>query len=94
MKSCTNKILNVNLSAGTVSVETVPEQVYEAVLAGKGLAAWYLYKNIPAGADPMGPDNILGFVAGALTGTGALLCGRWTVACKSPLTGGWGDANC
>ena len=94
MKSCLGKILHVNLSDGSVGVESVPDEVYEKVLSGKGLAAWYLYKNIPAGADPLGPDNMLGFFSGALTGTGALLCGRWTVACKSPLTGGWGDANC
>jgi len=29
-----------------------------------------------------------------LTGTGALFSGRFEVVCKSPLTGGWGDANC
>lgn len=94
MKSCTGKILRVDLSTGVIKSESIPESVYEAVMSGKGLAAWYLYNEIPAGADPLGPDNILGFASGALTGTGALLCGRWTVACKSPLTGGWGDANC
>lgn len=94
MKSCMGKILHVDLSNGITTVKTIPEQVYESVLSGKGLAAWYLYRSIPVGADPLGPDNVLGFVSGALTGTGALLCGRWTVACKSPLTGGWGDANC
>lgn len=88
------KILRVDLTAGTVSEEKIPDEVYEAVLSGKGLGAWYLYKNIPAGADPMGPDNILGFCSGALTGTGAFMTGRWTAVCKSPLTGGWGDANC
>lgn len=88
------KILCVDLTTRSTTVEIVPEKVYEKVLSGKGLAAWYLYKNIPAGADPLGPDNILCFASGALTGTGALLCGRWTVACKSPLTGTWGDANC
>ncbi len=88
------KILRVDLTAGTVSEEKIPDEIYEAVLSGKGLGAWYLYKNIPAGADPMGPDNILGFCSGALTGTGAFMTGRWTAVCKSPLTGGWGDANC
>lgn len=88
------KILKVDLTAGTTESVSVPVEVYEAVLAGKGLAAWYLYNHIPAGADPLGPDNILAFAAGALCGTGAFLTGRWTVACKSPLTGGWGDANC
>lgn len=94
MKSCTGKVLRVDLTTGNVKTEKIPDYVYENVLSGKGLAAWYLYKNIPSGADPLGPENILCFASGALTGTGALLCGRWTVACKSPLTGGWGDANC
>ncbi|MBO6016988.1 MAG: aldehyde ferredoxin oxidoreductase, partial [Oscillospiraceae bacterium] len=94
MTSFTGKILRVDLNAGTAEAVAVPPEVYEAVLAGKGLEAWYLYNNIPAGADPLGPDNILAFAAGALCGTGAFLTGRWTVACKSPLTGGWGDANC
>ncbi|MBR3200092.1 MAG: aldehyde ferredoxin oxidoreductase family protein [Mogibacterium sp.] len=94
MKSCTGKILKVDLTAGTTAVEKIPDEVYEAVLSGKGLGAWYLYKNIPAGADPLGPDNILGFCSGALTGTGVFMTGRFTVVCKSPLTGGWGDANC
>ena len=94
MTSFTGKILRVNLSAGTTEAVTVPPEVYEAVLAGKGLEAWYLYNKIPAEADPLGPENILAFAAGALCGTGAFLTGRWSVACKSPLTGGWGDANC
>ena len=94
MTSFTGKILRVNLSTGTTEAVAVPPEVYEAVLAGKGLEAWYLYNNIPAGADPLGPENILAFAAGALCGTGAFLTGRWSVACKSPLTGGWGDANC
>ena len=94
IKCCTGKVLKVNLTERTAAEEKIPEEVYEQILSGKGLAAWYLYRNIPAGADPLGPDNILCFASGALTGTGALLSGRWTVACKSPLTGGWGDANC
>lgn len=94
MKSCLGKILRVDLTTGEIRVERIPESVYDAVLSGKGLGAWYLYKNIPEGADPLGPENILGFVSGALTGTGAFFTGRWTVVCKSPLTGGWGDANC
>ena len=94
MTSFMGKVLRVDLSAGTAESLEIPARVYEAVLAGKGLEAWYLYNNIPAGADPLGPENILAFAAGALCGTGAFLTGRWTVACKSPLTGGWGDTNC
>ena len=41
------KVLKVDLTAGTTAVEKIPDEVYEAVLSGKGLGAWYLYKNIP-----------------------------------------------
>lgn len=94
MKSCCGRILEVDLDTREVRARSVPDEVYEAVLSGKGLGVWYLYNHIPAGADPLGPDNVLGFVSGALTGTGALMCGRWMAVAKSPLTGGWGDANC
>ena len=48
-----------------------------------------------AGADPLGPDNILGFLTGPLTGTPAVIGSRFVVVAKSPKTaGGWGDANC
>lgn len=88
------KILLVDLGKGEIKDEIVPEHVYENYLSGLGLAAHILYDRIPANADPLGPDNILGFVSGLLTGTGSLFSGRWMVVGKSPLTGGWGDANC
>jgi aldehyde:ferredoxin oxidoreductase len=87
-------ILNVDLSSGAIVEEAIPDSMYEHYLSGTGLAACLLYDRIPAGADPLGPDNILGFVSGLLTGTGSLFTGRWSVVGKSPLTGTWGDANC
>jgi len=88
------KILQVDLSTGALTTEQVPDKIYEDFLGGYGLGARILFDKIPAGADPLGPDNVLGFVPGLLTGTGALFAGRWMVVGKSPLTGGWGDANC
>jgi aldehyde:ferredoxin oxidoreductase len=93
-KGYMGKILSLNLSKGTINEETIGDRVYEEYLSGMGLAAHILYDRIPAGADPLGPDNVLGFVTGLLTGTGSLFTGRWTVVGKSPLTGCWGDANC
>ena len=87
-------ILNVDLSSGAIDEEIVADSVYENYLSGTGLAVCLLHDRIPAGADPLGPDNILGFVSGLLTGTGSLFTGRWSVVGKSPLTGTWGDANC
>ncbi|MAE96281.1 MAG: aldehyde ferredoxin oxidoreductase [Deltaproteobacteria bacterium] len=94
MKGYLGKVLKVNLTTGEIADEAIPDNVYENLLSGIGLGAYYLYKNIPADADPLGPDNILGFTSGMLVGTGSLVTGRWMAVCKSPLTGGWGDANC
>jgi aldehyde:ferredoxin oxidoreductase len=88
------KILMVDLSNQTMTEETIPDRVYEQYLSGMGLGAYILYNRMPAGADPLGPENILGFCSGFLTGTGSLFSGRWTLVGKSPLTGCWGDANC
>ena len=93
-KGYVGKVLWVDLSAGTCTDEEIPEAVYRRVLSGLGLGAHLLYERIPAGADPLGPDNILGFVSGLLAGTSSLFTGRWMAVGKSPLTGGWGDANC
>jgi len=94
MKPYCGRILWVNLTTGTFANEELPESVYRMYLSGLGLAASLLYRHIPAGTDPLGPDNILAFVSGLLTGTGSLFTGRWMAAAKSPLTGTWGDANC
>ena len=88
------KILLVDLSNKTMEEEFIPDHVYEQYLSGMGLGAYILYNRMPAGADPLGPENILGFCSGFLTGTGSLFSGRWTLVGKSPLTGCWGEANC
>jgi aldehyde:ferredoxin oxidoreductase len=94
MTGYTGKILFVDLSARSWHEEHVPDNVYQSVLAGLGLGVQVLSERIPEGADPLGSENILGFMAGILCGTEALFTGRWMVVGKSPLTGGWGDSNC
>jgi len=93
-KGYMGKIMWVDLSSGAIKREDVPDELYQKFLSGYGLAAKILYDRIPPGADPLGPENILAIMSGLLTGTGSLFTGRWMACCKSPLTGGWGDANC
>jgi aldehyde:ferredoxin oxidoreductase len=88
------KILCVNLSSGRIDVEEPPEEIYRHHLGGYGLGVHYLYQRIPPGADPLGPENLLAFLPGLLTGSGAQFSGRFMVAARSPLTGAWADANC
>ncbi|MFZ5826359.1 MAG: aldehyde ferredoxin oxidoreductase family protein [Bacillota bacterium] len=93
-KGFMGKVLWIDLSHRTVREETLDEAVYRQYLGGYGLGVRLLYDRMRPGVDPLGPENILGFVPGLLTGTGSPFSGRFSVVCKSPLTGGWGDANC
>jgi aldehyde:ferredoxin oxidoreductase len=88
-----NKILCVNLSTGIIEEEEPHENLYKDFIGGSGVGARILYSRMKAGVDPLGPDNILGLVTGQLTGTPAVTGARYQAVSKSPLTGGWGDAN-
>ncbi|RPI32380.1 MAG: hypothetical protein EHM70_09095, partial [Chloroflexota bacterium] len=94
LKGVAGKILTIDLTHRTFRVEQVPDEVYRHYLSGLGLGVKILYDRIPPAADPLGPENILGFVGGVLTGLNVLFAGRFLVVGKSPLTGGWGDSNC
>ena len=88
------KMLRVNLTKREHAVEPLSEDIIRRYLGGKGISAHLLYHELPAGCDPLGPDNLLVFANGPLTGTLAPTSARVTVCTKSPLTGGWLDSNC
>jgi len=87
------RVLFVDLSGGKVEELNPPEQTYRRFIGGTGLGVRFLYEKMKAGSDPLGSENILGFVTGPLTGTSAPGSGRFTVVCKSPLTNAWADSN-
>jgi aldehyde:ferredoxin oxidoreductase len=87
------KILWVDLSTGKMKEEPLDEKTARQYLGGYGLGARILFDNQKPGVDPLGPEATLGFVTGLLTGTDAVGGSRYVVVGKSPLTGGWGDAN-
>ncbi len=87
------KLLFVDLTRGTVEEKALSEELAKNFIGGYGIGARILYDMMKPGAHPLGPDNVLGFMSGLLNGTGALFSGRYTVVCKSPVTGGWNDAN-
>jgi aldehyde:ferredoxin oxidoreductase len=87
------QILFVDLSSGYIREEAIDDNLCRDYIGGYGSGARILYSRQKAGADPLGPDNILGFVTGPLTGTPVPTGARFVVVAKSPLTGGWGDAN-
>lgn len=87
------KILRVDLTKGSISEEDIPPNLLELFLTGAGLATHYLFKEVPPGADPLGPENRLIAMTGTLTGTIAPSTGRYNWVFKSPLTGIWAQAN-
>jgi aldehyde:ferredoxin oxidoreductase len=87
------RVAFVDLTESSVRTEALSPDVAREFIGGYGLGARVLFERMPKGVDPLGPGNMLGFAAGPLTGTRAPTGGRYMVCCKSPLTGGWGDAN-
>ncbi|MFO8010285.1 MAG: aldehyde ferredoxin oxidoreductase family protein [Dehalococcoidia bacterium] len=88
------RMLFVDLSTGEISEETPDEQLYRDFLGGYGTGSRIIYSRQQAGVDALGPDNTIGFTTGTLTGVRGMFSSRFTVVSKSPLTEGWGDANC
>ena len=87
------KILRVDLEEGTVTPEPIRMDWARQFLGGVGLATRYYYEQVPAGVDPLGPQNDLIFMTGPLTGTTSASASRYSVVAKSPQTGLWGQAN-
>ena len=87
------KILWADLTEGRVWTEQPDDTFYRRYLGGAGFVAYYLLKEVPQGADPLGPENVLVMAGGAITGLPVAGSGRSAVGCKSPLTGGWGEAD-
>ncbi|OGO26239.1 MAG: aldehyde ferredoxin oxidoreductase [Chloroflexi bacterium RBG_16_54_11] len=86
-------ILRVNLTDGKLTREPTPAQLARDFIGGRGFGIYFLFKEVPKGADPLGPQNKLIISSGPLSGMlvpGAGKC-DWTT--KSPLTGGYADAS-
>lgn len=93
MAGVTGKLLHVDLTARQTRVEEVPETVMRTYLGGGALAAHILLRDMPAGVDPLGPDNVLVFMTSVVNGLSLSGTNRYTAAAKSPLTGGYGESE-
>ena len=80
------KILRVDLSSGVANEEPLNMDWAFHYIGERGLATKYLWENMDPKADPMGPENVLIFATGPLTGTMASTSGRYAVITKGPLT--------
>ncbi|MFX1494122.1 MAG: aldehyde ferredoxin oxidoreductase family protein [Promethearchaeota archaeon] len=86
-------ILRVNLSNDKISIEHPEEMFYRKFIGGEGFIAYYLLNEVPKGVNPLDYKNKLIFANGPLTGTSIPCTGRNSIGAKSPLTGGFGEAE-
>ena len=87
-----DRVARVDLGGGDVTYESVPDEDAKKYIGARGLGVKYVFDNGPD-VDPLGPENILTFMTGPLTGTRAVMSGRIAVVTKSPLTGTVTDSH-
>lgn len=93
MAAYRGQILVVDLSKGKIDTLETSPAISAQFLGGSGFAARFLYEHLDQGVDPLGPENMLLFMTGPLTGTLAPCTGRHVVCGKSPLTNIWGESH-
>jgi aldehyde:ferredoxin oxidoreductase len=87
------KIAKIDLGRQSINVEEPEESLYKKYLGGRGLGAYYLFKDLKPKIDPLGPENELIFATSVITGIPISGMSRYSVVAKSPLTGGYGEAE-
>lgn len=89
------RILDVDLTAGTMKDIPLDEQTCRDFVGGTGIGAKLLLERLDPALDPLDPANPLIIMTGPLTGTrivGAVT--RFSIVARSPYTGVWGEASC
>lgn len=81
------RVLDVDLTNTTIKIRDLDEVCadYQHYVGGRGLGVKILYDEVGPHTDPLGPDNVLIFATGPLTGTNVASSGRYCVVTKSPL---------
>ena len=87
------KVLIVDLSDRSFEIRDLDPEWAGDYLGGASLGARFLYELMPAKTPVFSPESVIGFVTGIANGTRAFMNARYTVVSKSPVTGGWNDAN-
>ncbi len=87
-----NRILTVDLTSETATIEPVDDQVLGETFGGKGLATRLLLEKNQPGVDPLAPGNHLIFATGSFCGGRLWGASRYGVYTKSPLTGFYAES--
>ncbi len=86
MEGTYGKYLRVDLSRGVIGEYAIPTSWQRLHLGGRGIAVRILLSELAAGADPLGPENLLVIASGPFQGTRIAGAGRYGIFGKSPKT--------
>lgn len=87
-------LLWIDLATRTWILEKRPAIFFRRYPGGGLLATRLLLERTPPGLDAFAPENLLMFCSSVVAGHDAPGLARFTVAAKSPLTGGIGETRC
>jgi aldehyde:ferredoxin oxidoreductase len=87
------KVLHVDLTKSELTVEEPEEAFYRKYLGGSAMGMHYILREMPKGADPLGPENVLTLMTGVTTGAAISGQSRINANAKSPISGGIGDSQ-
>jgi len=93
MEGWTGKILEIDLTTGSVQESALDMEMARMFLGGRGLGTRLLWDLVGPEVEPLSPENVLIFATGPMTASGAQTSNRFSVSTKSPLTGTVLDAN-
>jgi aldehyde:ferredoxin oxidoreductase len=86
-------ILRVDLTHGKITKEPTPAQLARDYIGGRGFGAYFLFREVPRNADPLGPENKLIISSGPFSGLMIPGAGKCDFTTKSPLTGGYASSS-
>ncbi len=89
----TGVILHVNLTNGSLETESPDEAFYRKYMGGSAMGVYYVLREVPRGADPLGPENVLALFTSVTTGAAISGQSRINANAKSPISGAIGDSQ-
>ena len=86
------RVLDIDLSNRKILVYPLDRELVKSFIGGRGVNGRMLFNLVQPNTDPLGPENVLIFGTGALTGTPGPT-GRFNVTFLSPATELLGDSS-
>jgi len=87
------KMLEIDLSKGSISNSTVSKDIIRKFIGGSGLGAKLMFDRVDPKVDPLSPQNTLFILTGPTSGLSVPGGARFSVCAKSPLTNMFGESS-